>query len=109
MNSDFGDPFVPPGTAVSASAFTPDPAGLEMLMVMGFTVGQATKALKETNNNIERAADWILSHQMEIDDCDDDIGAQASANVASSQQYRDGDSRKCHSSERLYSVFNQLI
>lgn len=87
---------------MSTTAFVADPAGLEMLMVMGFTASQATKALKETNNNIERAADWILSHQMEIDDCDDDNidnGAQASANVAQSQQYRDGDSRKCYSAK----------
>lgn len=66
-DSDFNDPFVPPGTNAKASAFVANPAGLEMLQSMGFTVQQATKALKETDNNIERAADWIFSHQMEID------------------------------------------
>lgn len=96
-DSDFGDPFVPPGTAVTANAaFVADPSGLEMLMGMGFTVQQATKALKETNNNIERAADWIFSHQMEIDNWEgEDDSNQASGNApAQSQQYRDGDSRK---------------
>lgn len=97
-DSDFGDPFVPPGTAVSGNvAFVADPTGLEMLMGMGFTVNQATKALKETNNNIERAADWIFSHQMEIDNWEgDDDNNQASGNAqpAQSQQCRDGDSRE---------------
>lgn len=95
-DSDFGDPFVPPGTAISANtAFVADSTGLEMLMGMGFTVNQATKALKETNNNIERAADWIFSHQMEIDNWggDDDNNQAASGDAsAQSQQYRDGDS-----------------
>lgn len=97
-DSDFGDPFVPPGTALSANtAFVADPTGLEMLMGMGFSVNQATKALKETNNNIERAADWIFSHQMEIDNWDDDNidNNQASGNAsAQPQQCRDGDSRE---------------
>lgn len=96
-DSDFGDPFVPPGTGASAqvSGFTPDPNGLEMLMGMGFNTSQATKALKETGNNVERAADWIFSHQMEVDDLDDESGRQeAVAEAGPSAQYRDGNSRK---------------
>lgn len=96
-DSDFGDPFVPPGTAVSANtAFVADPTGLEMLMGMGFTVSQATKALKETNNNIERAADWIFSHQMEIENWVGEVdNNEVSGNAsAQSQQHRDGDSRE---------------
>lgn len=101
-DSDFGDPFIPPGTDVSNTvAFVPDPSGLEMLMGMGFNAVQATKALKETNNNIERAADWIFSHQMEIDNLEDGIDIEDSINApppappaGAPQQYRDGDSRK---------------
>lgn len=96
-DSDFGDPFIPPGTDVSGgAAFVADASGLEMLMGMGFNVIQATKALKETNNNIERAADWIFSHPMEIDNLDDDIGiVQATSDSHSGQtQQRDGDSRE---------------
>lgn len=89
-DSDFGDPFVPPGTAVSNINFVPDPSGLEMLMGMGFNSDQATKALKETNNNIERAADWIFSHQVEINELDLEVESQASAQP----QYRDGDGRE---------------
>lgn len=40
---------------------------LSMVMGMGFTREQATKALKATDNNLERAADWIFSHQAELD------------------------------------------
>lgn len=97
-DSDFGDPFIPPGTALSSSSlvsFVPDQNGLEMLMGMGFNVQQGTKALKETNNNIERAADWIFSHQMEIDDLEEGVVNQESGNATiSSPQYRDGDSRE---------------
>lgn len=38
-----------------------------MLVQMGFTQSQATKALKQTNNDIERAADWLFSHQSELE------------------------------------------
>lgn len=83
-------PFVtPPGTDTKPQAFVPDPAGLEMLVCMGFNSTQATKALKETNNNIERAADWIFSHQGELDamEISDEVGG-------ASQEYRDGNSSK---------------
>uniref|UniRef100_A0A182W997 Ubiquitin carboxyl-terminal hydrolase n=1 Tax=Anopheles minimus TaxID=112268 RepID=A0A182W997_9DIPT len=92
-DSDFASPFVPPGTggktgaaggAGGGAAFVPDPVGLEMLMGMGFTDRQATKALKETGNNTERAVDWIFSHtdeldSMAIDDATSDSVATAAA------------------------------
>jgi len=33
---------------------------------MGFNKDQATKALQATDNNVERAMDWIFSHQDEL-------------------------------------------
>ncbi|GAB0093921.1 Ubiquitin carboxyl-terminal hydrolase [Sergentomyia squamirostris] len=67
-DADFSDPFIVPGTAVPGkSSFVADPTGLQLLMGMGFNERQATKALQETSNNIERAADWIFSHQSELD------------------------------------------
>lgn len=63
---DFNDPFIPPGTKVS-SQFTPDPVCVEQLQAMGFTDVQIRVALKETNNNVEQAAEYIFTHQMEID------------------------------------------
>lgn len=84
-DSDFNDPFVPPGTDSGRKIndfFSPDPSGLEMIQSMGFTAAQATKALKETGNNIERAADWIFSHPMEMDAMDiEDIGSSATVDT----------------------------
>lgn len=68
-DSDFTDPFVPPGMigkCTETTEFTPDPDALQFIMGMGFTSDQAVKALKATNNNPERAADWIFSHQDEL-------------------------------------------
>lgn len=108
-DDDFGDPFVPPGTSITGGSFTPDANGLEMITGMGFTVAQATKALKETSNNVERAADWIFSHQNELDDMDTNEsfsdGTDAAVAAASAEpKYRDGESRKLHSL-CIYSYF----
>ncbi|BES96659.1 ubiquitin carboxyl-terminal hydrolase [Nesidiocoris tenuis] len=65
---DFSDPFVPPGTeSAPKPEVTIDPESIAMLASMGFTEAQATKALKATNNNLERAADWIFCHADELD------------------------------------------
>lgn len=37
-----------------------------MLEAMGFSRSQCIKALQNTDNNVERAADWIFSHPDEI-------------------------------------------
>ncbi|XP_017890085.1 ubiquitin carboxyl-terminal hydrolase 5 [Ceratina calcarata] len=68
-DSDFADPFVPPGINAKPkkSKFTINEDALAMVMGMGFTREQATKALRATDNNLERAADWIFSHQAELD------------------------------------------
>ena len=60
-----------------------------MITMMGFTRAQAIKALKATDNNIERAADWLFSHQAELDA--DDSEDQA---AASEPKFRDGNSSK---------------
>merc|ERR1719239_2050352 len=46
---------------------TADPADVASLLEMGFTDQQAIFALGETNNNVVRAADWLFTHQMELD------------------------------------------
>jgi ubiquitin carboxyl-terminal hydrolase 5/13 len=43
-------------------------------MMMGFTRAQAVRALKATDNDVERAADWIFSHQAELDSEDSQGG-----------------------------------
>lgn len=81
-DTNFADPFVPPGT--ESVAFTPNPEAVPMIMSMGFTQDQAYKALKATDNNIERAIDWIFSHQEEL----------ADTSTSQAPEYRDGDSSK---------------
>ncbi|XP_076234038.1 ubiquitin specific protease 5 isoform X2 [Calliopsis andreniformis] len=68
-DSDFADPFVPPGIDAKPGKdkFMADESALAMVMSLGFTREQAIKALRATDNNLERAADWIFSHQAELD------------------------------------------
>lgn len=84
---DFADPFVMPGTKKTSSAkFEPNEEALMMIMSMGFTREQATKALKATDNNLERAADWVFSHAAELDAPMETDEASPSGGA----QYRDG-------------------
>lgn len=91
-DADFDSEFVVPGTENIRQNFVPDPSGIDMLMGMGFNKSQATKALKETGNNIERAVDYIFSHP---DDLDELPMAVEAGPAAANKNYRDGDSRKC--------------
>ncbi|EFA83032.1 deubiquitinating enzyme [Heterostelium album PN500] len=62
------DPLPAPSAAKPAAAsmsFNAD--DLMMLEAMGFNDKQAKLALKNTNNNVERAADWLLSHMDDLD------------------------------------------
>jgi ubiquitin carboxyl-terminal hydrolase 5/13 len=60
---DIDDPIAVSGTGTSVSD-----AELAPLMDMGFTRNQALRAMKETNNNMERAVDWLFSHPEVGDD-----------------------------------------
>lgn len=66
-----------------------------MIVSMGFTIPQATKALKATDNHVERAIDYIFSHQDELDLEDSVQASQPAAAASSSAQkpYRDGDGK----------------
>lgn len=57
----------------------PSEEGIEMLQAMGFTRPQCVKALQSTDNNVERAADWIFSHPDEINSIDDDVPVTVAA------------------------------
>lgn len=89
-DSDFADPFIPPGTE-SSSSFQANSEALATIVSMGFTADQATKALKATDNNVERAMDWIFSHMDDLNSEDQDGGAAA---APASAQFRDGDGSK---------------
>lgn len=60
-----------------------------MVMNMGFTREQATKALKATNNNLESAADWVFSHISELDSMDMEVDS-----TPAEPSFRDGSGRK---------------
>ncbi|XP_055909044.1 ubiquitin carboxyl-terminal hydrolase 5 [Eupeodes corollae] len=94
-DADFAAPFTVPGIN-KTKAFQPNEESLAMLMSMGFNEKQATAALKATDNNIERATDWIFSHADSLDSLpsgmeEDDASADAAA--PASKTYRDGDGK----------------
>lgn len=60
---------------------------------MGFTMNQAKKALKATDNNTERAIDYIFSHQDELDADEIDQLTQPAAAATSNKNHRDGDGK----------------
>lgn len=82
-DSDFAEPFMPPG--LESIGFVPNSEALQFIMGMGFTKDQATKALKATDNNPERAADWIFSHPDEL---------ESASTENKEPEFRDGDSSK---------------
>ncbi|RKP10740.1 hypothetical protein THASP1DRAFT_34034 [Thamnocephalis sphaerospora] len=46
----------------SSEGTKPPPELVAMLADMGFTEAQATKALRETSNSMDRAVEWLFSH-----------------------------------------------
>ena len=58
---DFNDPFTPPGGA-KKKVCTAGEEVVAMVMSMGFTKDQAEAGLRNTDNNVERAIEWIFSH-----------------------------------------------
>ncbi|XP_015787617.1 ubiquitin carboxyl-terminal hydrolase 5 [Tetranychus urticae] len=65
--------------------FVPDSSALDSLINMGITRERATRALKETNNSVEMAIDWIFSHD-ESDEGLMQVDAVTVPNVTSYQQ-----------------------
>lgn len=66
------------GNANSNSRAKPETANIDLSMItgMGFSEAQAKYALQQTDNNIERAADWIFSHMDEISNITVDMMAE---------------------------------
>lgn len=89
-DSDFNSPFEMPnmGPKTTPKAQLSE-EGIMMLQSMGFNRAQAMKALEATNNNIERAADWIFSHTDEIMNLDENTPTQSNEATAETK-YRDG-------------------
>nr|XP_014100223.2 ubiquitin carboxyl-terminal hydrolase 5 [Bactrocera oleae] len=93
-DADISEPFVLPAGGMGDSKalnFIANPESVAMLMSMGFEERQATKALKATDGNIERATDWIFSHAEDMDT--DEIQPEQTDNDAGNtrkKSYRDG-------------------
>lgn len=77
--------------------FVANEEALATVMGMGFTREQATKALKATDNNLERAADWIFSYQDELDALEDEDESGHSG-----EKFRDGSHRMCYIFNSIY-------
>ncbi|KAI8058109.1 ubiquitin thiolesterase [Syncephalis plumigaleata] len=58
----------PEQSSTDASSADVPMESVVMLMDMGFTEAQARKALRETDNNMERAVEWLFSHPEETGD-----------------------------------------
>lgn len=70
---------LPASSSLSASSLN---EAVETIAAMGFTRNQAIKALKATNNNVERAMDWIFSHVEELDSVgEESTSAQTQSNT----------------------------
>ncbi|KAI8967306.1 hypothetical protein BDF20DRAFT_966026 [Mycotypha africana] len=67
---DVDDPLPSQGGAGTAPTTEADETQITMLQDMGFTLAQAKKALRETNNNTERAVEWLFSHPEEMGEDD---------------------------------------
>ncbi|OQR79005.1 ubiquitin carboxyl-terminal hydrolase 5-like [Tropilaelaps mercedesae] len=64
-DTDFGSPFILPGSERDDGPQPPDES-IQMVMGMGFSRQHAIRALRATQNCVERAIDWIFSHQDEL-------------------------------------------
>lgn len=69
---DFEDPLPVRSGSKKSKEIAVSEESLATLMSMGFTRAQATKALRMTDNNLERAADWIFSHAAELEEMETD-------------------------------------
>jgi len=86
---DFNDPFIPPGSGGESKRKKQCTAGDEvigMVMSMGFSREQAEMGLRNTDNNVERAIEWIFSHP----DGEEPAAADAGASQSSFSEVKDG-------------------
>lgn len=78
------------GTGTIGGTFVPSEDAMASIEAMGFNRDQAKKALRNTDNNVERALDWIFSHPDELNTPDNanDVAGKVQTNVS------DGPGRK---------------
>lgn len=87
---DFSSPFSPEGNKTEGGKkCTAGEEVIAMVMSMGFERAQAEMALRNTDNNVERAIEWIFSHP----DGEDPVTDQAGENQNASSRVSDGTPR----------------
>jgi len=82
--SHFGDPKINIPRKKESKGPTISPNNVQDLMSMGFTEDRATYALQKTDNNVERAIEWLFSHQ------DEQIPSNLSEEGSSKSKIDDG-------------------
>jgi len=88
---DFSSPFTPGGgKAGGAKKCTAGDEVIGMVMSMGFEREQAEMALRNTDNNVERAIEWIFSHPDGGDPVSEGAGVQQAGGSAAAT---DGEAR----------------
>lgn len=82
-----------PNSSTPSSVNQPvDEEAIAMIMSMGFSKEKAVKALQATDNNIERATDWIFSH---ADDMEEETPKQSSSSVLEGKGSKKNYNRIC--------------
>ncbi|ODN05979.1 Ubiquitin carboxyl-terminal hydrolase 5 [Orchesella cincta] len=80
---DLNDPINCDDAGPQSGSFLANPDALASIVSMGFTPAQALKALQATDNNLERAVDWIFSHAEQLDAMVDNANLSAGSNSQS--------------------------
>ncbi|KAJ1564592.1 hypothetical protein HK405_014473, partial [Cladochytrium tenue] len=83
-DADIDDPVPVPTGGGGGGPTAASPEALQNLVDMGFTLDRAKKAMAKTNNDLERAVDYLFSHMDDPmdDDTADAAGAAAGADPA---------------------------
>lgn len=98
-DDDFNAPFELPSTKKNApKSKVYNEEAINSIISFGFTRAQAIKALEATDNNLERAADWVFTHPDELMDVDESAAGAtsreaATATATAATKYRDGNGK----------------
>ena len=72
------------------SGFTANEEAVSQLLNFGFNRDQVILALKNTNNNAERAGDWLFSHSEELEQLVKEMKNEENAVKNEKNSYNDG-------------------
>ena len=81
----------------------PNESDVAQIVGLGFSRAHAVRALKATDNMLDRAADWVFSHPDEISD-----DSASGSNQPSEPEFRDGNSGMCNPFGNARKKVNQV-